>query len=45
MSHGAIQQERISAKPGWYVEACFMETQDGREHTRLGMVRVIRIVK
>jgi hypothetical protein len=45
LSHGAIQQERISANPGWYVEACFMNTQDGREHTRLGMVRVIRIVK
>jgi hypothetical protein len=27
------------------VLARFMETQDGREHTRLGMERVIRIVK
>ena len=35
----------ITAKPGWYVQACFMETQDGRVHTRLGMERIIRIVK
>jgi len=45
ISRGVIQQERITANPGWYVEACFMDTQDGREHTRVGMVRVIRIVK
>ena len=45
ISRGVVQQERITAKPGWYVEACFMDTQDGREHTRLGMVRVIRIAK
>ncbi|HEV3048438.1 MAG TPA: hypothetical protein VGY13_13880 [Solirubrobacteraceae bacterium] len=45
LSWGAYQQETITAKPGWYVQACFMETQDGRDHTRLGMERVIRIVK
>ena len=45
VSNGAYQQETISAKPGWYVQACFMNTQDGREHTRLGMVRIIKIVK
>ena len=45
VSHGAYQQERITAKPGWYVEACFMNTQDQREHTRLGMERIIRITK
>jgi hypothetical protein len=45
MSNGALQQETIAAKPGWYVQACFMATQDGREHTRLGMERIIRIVK
>lgn len=45
LSHEAFQQETITAKPGWYVQACFMETQDGRDHTRLGMERVIRIVK
>jgi hypothetical protein len=45
LSSGAYQQETITAKPGWYVQACFMETQDGRIHTRLGMERIIRIVK
>ena len=42
---GAYQQETITAKPGWYVQACFMETQDKRVHTRLGMERIIKIVK
>jgi hypothetical protein len=45
VSHEAFQQETITAKPGWYVQACFMDTQDGRSHTRLGMERVLRIVK
>jgi hypothetical protein len=45
ISHGAFEQETITAKPGWYVQACFMETQDGRDHTRLGMERIIKIVK
>jgi len=45
LSHEAFQQTTITAKPGWYVQACFMETQDGRPHTRLGMERIIRIVK
>jgi hypothetical protein len=45
VSNGAYQQETISAKPGWYVLACFMNSQDGSEHTRLGMVRVIKITK
>jgi hypothetical protein len=45
ISSGAFQQETITAKPGWYVQACFMPTQDGRPHTLLGMERVIRIVK
>ena len=45
ISTGAYQQETITAKPGWYVQACFMETQDGRVHTRLGMERIIKIVK
>lgn len=44
-SHGAVQQSTLQAAPGWYVEACFMDTQDGREHTRLGMERLIRVVK
>ncbi len=45
LSHEAFQQETITAKPGWYVQACFMETQDGRDHTLLGMERIIKIVK
>jgi hypothetical protein len=45
LSSGAYQQETITAKPGVYVEACFMNSQDGREHTRLGMERIIKIVK
>jgi hypothetical protein len=45
VSSGAFQQETITAKPGWYVQACFMDTQDGREHTQLGMERIFKIVK
>jgi hypothetical protein len=43
--HGAFQQETITAKPGIYVEVCFMDTQDRRQHTQLGMERIIHIVK
>jgi len=45
LSTGGSQQETITAKPGVYVQACFMDTQDGRNHTRLGMERIIKIVK
>jgi hypothetical protein len=45
LSSGAYQQETINAKPGVYVQACFMNAQDGREHTRLGQERIIKIVK
>jgi hypothetical protein len=45
LSTGAYEQETITAKPGWYVQVCFMDTQDGRPHTRLGMERIIQIVK
>lgn len=45
LSHGSLQQLVIGEKHGVYVLACFMTTQDGREHTRLGMERTIRIVK
>lgn len=45
LSSGAFQQETITARPGWYVEVCFMDTQDGRSHTLLGMERVIKITK
>jgi hypothetical protein len=45
MTHGAFQQQVIHNRPGFWVLACFMSTQDHREHTRLGMERVIRILK
>jgi hypothetical protein len=45
LSHGAYQQLTLSAKPGYWVLACFMDTQDHREHTQLGMERVIHITK
>lgn len=45
VGHGAMHQQVLTAKPGYYVLACFMGTQDGREHTRLGMVKTIRVTK
>jgi len=45
LSTGAFQQETITAKPGVYVQACFMDTQDGRSHTQLGMERIIKVTK
>jgi hypothetical protein len=45
LTHGAYQQQVIRNRPGYWVLACFMDTQDHREHTQLGMERVIKIVK
>jgi hypothetical protein len=45
LSSGGLAQLVVTEKPGIYVQACFMDTQDGREHTQLGMERIIRIVK
>ncbi len=45
VSPGVAQQFTLKAKPGVYVLACFEDTQDHREHTRLGMVRVIHIAR
>jgi len=45
LSPGGMQQAVLNVKPGYYVEACFMDTQDHREHTQLGMERLIRVVK
>jgi hypothetical protein len=45
ISPGAFQEQVLNTKPGWYVQACFMTTQDGREHTQLGMERLIKVVK
>jgi len=43
LTHGAYQQQVVHVRPGYWVLACFQATQDGREHTRLGMERVIHI--
>ena len=43
LTHGAYQQQVVRVRPGYWVLACFQATQDGREHTRLGMERVIHI--
>jgi hypothetical protein len=45
ISTGSYQQFVITQKPGVWVLACFMDTQDHREHTQLGMERIIRIVR
>jgi hypothetical protein len=45
LSHGSYEQFVLHSRPGYWVLACFMDTQDHREHTRLGMERVIRIAK
>lgn len=45
VSTGAYQQETITAKPGIYVQACFMPTEDGRSHSALGMERIIKITR
>ncbi|MEA2372349.1 MAG: hypothetical protein QOH12_2743 [Solirubrobacteraceae bacterium] len=44
-SPGADQQQVLQTTPGYYVESCFMDTQDKREHVRLGMLRLVRVVK
>ncbi|HUA41854.1 MAG TPA: hypothetical protein VMA32_09820 [Streptosporangiaceae bacterium] len=45
LTHNQSEQQVVSNQPGYWVLACFMNTQDGRDHTQLGMERVIRIVK
>jgi hypothetical protein len=44
LSPRGFQQLAIHARPGIYVLVCFMNSQDGREHTQLGMERTIRIL-
>lgn len=44
LSHGESFDAVIHQHPGFWVLACFMTTQDGREHTVLGMEKVIQIV-
>src|SRR6266700_3991609 len=43
LTHGASEQQVVNVRPGFWVLACFFDTQDGREHTTLGMERVIHI--
>jgi hypothetical protein len=45
LSHNQWQQQVIANHPGYYVIACLLRTQSGRYQTRLGMERVIRIVR
>jgi hypothetical protein len=45
ISSGAAQQTVITEPPGVYVMFCSMNTQDGRDHYQLGMVRTIRVVR
>jgi len=45
LSHGQSFESVVAQKPGYWVIACFMDTQDGREHTTLGMEKVIQILK
>jgi hypothetical protein len=45
LSHGESFETVINQHPGYWVIVCFMDTQDHREHTTLGMERVIQIVK
>jgi len=42
LSHGQSFESVVTQKPGYWVIACFMDTQDGREHTTLGMERSSR---
>jgi hypothetical protein len=45
LTHDAYQQQVVHYQPGYYVLLCLMQTQDGRDHTQLGMERVIRVVR
>jgi hypothetical protein len=45
LSPGGAQQELVNERPGIYVLACILRTQDGLEQTQLGMERTIRIVR
>jgi hypothetical protein len=45
LSSGESQESVIDQPPGIYVILCLMNTQDGRDHSQLGMFRTIRIVK
>jgi plastocyanin len=43
--HGGSQQMTLHAAPGTYVIVCYMDTQSGIAHFRLGMERIIHIIR
>jgi hypothetical protein len=43
LSPGSIQEQPVATPPGIYVLACFMASQDGSEHTKLGMIKTIDV--
>jgi hypothetical protein len=43
VSHGGVVQGPLTAPKGVYVLACFLDTQDGREHTQIGMEKIIHV--
>jgi hypothetical protein len=45
LSPGSQQEQRVATPTGIYVLACFMASQDGSEHTRLGMIKTITVIK
>jgi hypothetical protein len=45
LTHDQSQEKVVHLLPGYWVLACFMQTQDGRDHVLLGMERVIHVVK
>jgi hypothetical protein len=45
LTHGQSFESVVNQPAGFWVIICFMDTQDGREHTVLGMEKVIQIVK
>jgi hypothetical protein len=45
LSPGKVQEQHVATPPGIYVLACFMASQDGSEHTKLGMIKTIDVVK
>ena len=43
LSPGSEQEQPVATPAGIYVLACFMASQDGNEHTKLGMVETITV--
>jgi hypothetical protein len=45
LSPGSAQEQPVATPTGIYVLASFMASQDGSEHTKLGMIKTITVVK